>query len=244
MESRDLRVSDAEREHVGTLLQRAVGQGMLSLGEFTERMDTALAAKTRGELNAVLVDLPGVQVRPEYLPHPAQPGPVPAPPMPAPGHPAPPMPGQGHPASPMPAPGHPASPMPGPAYPAPSPHMQVPTIRGRMSNLSRKGRWEVPPVLRLDTVLSSVTLDFTEAVMRTQVVRIQVDDYLSSITLVVPAEATADINGLDTVAASAESKVRNGPPFGPLHLIVDGTVRLGSVNVKHPLGTTLRKLLG
>ncbi|WML62100.1 DUF1707 domain-containing protein [Rhodococcus sp. AH-ZY2] len=224
MESRDLRVSDAEREHVGTLLQRAVGQGMLSLGEFTERMDTALAAKTRGELNAVLVDLPGVQVRPEYLPHPAQLGPVPAPPVPGPGHSAPPV--------------------SGPVYPAPSPHMQVPTIRGRMSTLSRKGRWEVPPVLRLDTLMSSVTLDFTEAVMRTQVVRIQVDDYLSSLTLIVPAEATADINGLDTVAASAQSKVRNGPPFGPLHLIVDGTVRLGSVNVKHPLGTTLRKLLG
>lgn len=197
---------------------------MLSLGEFTERMDTALAAKTRGELNAVLVDLPGVQVRPEYLPHPAQPGPVPAPPVPGPGHSAPPV--------------------SGPVYPAPSPHMQVPTIRGRMSTLSRKGRWEVPPVLRLDTLMSSVTLDFTEAVMRTQVVRIQVDDYLSSLTLIVPAEATADINGLDTVAASAQSKVRNGPPFGPLHLIVDGTVRLGSVNVKHPLGTTLRKLLG
>ncbi len=187
-------------------------------------MDTALAAKTRGELNAVLVDLPGVQVRPEYLPHPAQPGPVPAPPVPGPGHSAPPV--------------------SGPVYPAPSPHMQVPTIRGRMSTLSRKGRWEVPPVLRLDTLMSSVTLDFTEAVMRTQVVRIQVDDYLSSLTLIVPAEATADINGLDTVAASAQSKVRNGPPFGPLHLIVDGTVRLGSVNVKHPLGTTLRKLLG
>ena len=30
---------------------------MLSLDEFTERTDTALAAKTRGELNAVLVDL-------------------------------------------------------------------------------------------------------------------------------------------------------------------------------------------
>ena len=59
---RELRVSDAEREHVGQLLQRAVGLGMLSLGEFTERMDTALAAKTRGELNAVLVDLPGMRV--------------------------------------------------------------------------------------------------------------------------------------------------------------------------------------
>src|SRR5436305_14939448 len=59
---RDLRVSDVEREHVGQLLQRAVGLGMLSLGEFTERMDTALAAKTRGELNAVVVDLPGIRL--------------------------------------------------------------------------------------------------------------------------------------------------------------------------------------
>lgn len=59
VESRDLRVSDAEREHVGKLLQRAVGQGRLTIAEFTERMDAAMAARTRGELNAVLVDLPG-----------------------------------------------------------------------------------------------------------------------------------------------------------------------------------------
>lgn len=59
VEPRDLRVSDAEREHVGELLQRAVGQGRLTVAEFADRMDTALAARTRGELNAVLVDLPG-----------------------------------------------------------------------------------------------------------------------------------------------------------------------------------------
>ena len=68
MEARDLRVSDAEREHVGQLLQRAVGQGMLSLGEFTERMDTALASKTRGELNSVLADLPGMQIAEQHRP--------------------------------------------------------------------------------------------------------------------------------------------------------------------------------
>jgi hypothetical protein len=59
MDPRELRVSDAEREHVGELLQRAVGQGRLTVAEFTERLDTAMAARTRGELNAVLVDLPG-----------------------------------------------------------------------------------------------------------------------------------------------------------------------------------------
>ncbi|MBM7771001.1 hypothetical protein JOD54_001205 [Actinokineospora baliensis] len=57
---RDLRVSDAEREHVVGILQKAIGHGMLTLDEFTTRTDTALAAKTRAELNAVLVDLAGV----------------------------------------------------------------------------------------------------------------------------------------------------------------------------------------
>jgi hypothetical protein len=42
------------------LLQKAIGQGLITLDEFTTRTDTALAAKTRSELNAVLVDLPGL----------------------------------------------------------------------------------------------------------------------------------------------------------------------------------------
>lgn len=54
----DLRASDGEREYVIDLLQRAVGQGMLDLDEFGERTDIALAAKTRADLNRVLLDLP------------------------------------------------------------------------------------------------------------------------------------------------------------------------------------------
>ncbi|WP_370945808.1 DUF1707 domain-containing protein [Amycolatopsis sp. cg5] len=57
---RDLRVSDEEREHVVSVLQKAIGRGLLDLDEFTERTDIALAARTRGELNAVLTDLPGL----------------------------------------------------------------------------------------------------------------------------------------------------------------------------------------
>ncbi|MGM1059759.1 DUF1707 SHOCT-like domain-containing protein [Saccharothrix sp. Mg75] len=57
---RNFRVSDAEREHVIGLLQKAIGLGLLTLDEFTERTDIALASKTRGELNAVLLDLPGI----------------------------------------------------------------------------------------------------------------------------------------------------------------------------------------
>ncbi|MFX1757179.1 MULTISPECIES: DUF1707 domain-containing protein [unclassified Rhodococcus (in: high G+C Gram-positive bacteria)] len=211
MEPRDLRVSDAEREHVGELLQRAVGQGMLSLGEFTERMDTVLAAKTRGDLNQVLVDLPGIQIRPEFqeqnLPGISQ--------------------------ASYPAPTAAAFPAPGQAAPL--------VIKGRVSSVERKGRWHVPPAIALDTVASSVTLDLTEAVMQTQVVRIDVSDYLSSISIVLPAEATADVNGVENVASSVSSKVRGGAPYGPLHVVVTGKVRGGSLNVTHPLSTRLRK---
>ncbi|RVW01355.1 DUF1707 SHOCT-like domain-containing protein [Rhodococcus xishaensis] len=224
MEARDLRVSDAEREHVGELLQRAVGQGMLSLGEFTERMDTVLAAKTRGELNAVLVDLPGIQLNPAYVngPNtPAAPAPGPAPTPVAPGPaPAPAFAGAG---------GHPVQ--------------QPQVIRGRMSTITRKGRWHVPPALFLDSRMGSATLDFTEAVMQTQVVHLTVEDNCGSIVLILPPEATADLNDIDSIASSVSNKARTGPPYGPLHLVVRGRVRFGSITARYPLGI-LRKMFG
>jgi Domain of unknown function (DUF1707) len=60
LDPRNLRVSDEEREHVVGVLQKAIGRGMIDLDEFTERTDIALAARTRGELNAVLADIPGL----------------------------------------------------------------------------------------------------------------------------------------------------------------------------------------
>ncbi|MCX5043025.1 DUF1707 domain-containing protein [Aldersonia sp. NBC_00410] len=218
MDAREFRVSDAEREHVGQLLQRAVGHGMLSLGEFTERMDTALAAKTRGELNAVLLDLPGLQYtsdRAEQAERAATPTD--------------------------------SSAVGNPRYGAPQPPVSSASgdlIRGRMSTVTRKGPWHVAPRLYLNSRLSSVTLDFTEAIMRTQVVEIVVDDFCSSVTLVVPGEATVDLNGLDLIGASATNKVRTGPPIGPLHVLVRGRVRFGSVTAKHPFGTALRGMMG
>lgn len=221
MDSRDLRVSDAEREHVGELLQRAVGQGMLSLGEFTERMDSVLAAKTRGELNQVLVDLPGIEIRPEFLPQSAL---------------------QNFPSSqnyPVAQGYSPPQPYAQSAYPVAGAPPVV--LKGRASTVERKGGWHVPSALVIDTVASSVNLDFTEAVMQTQVVRIQVDDYLSSIVLVLPAEATADIDGVESVASSVSSKVRSGAPYGRLHVVVTGKVRCASLNVTHPLSTRLKR---
>ncbi len=55
---RALRVSDHDRNAVLRRLDRAVGEGRLSLDEFEERMSTTLAARTRGELDDVTNDLP------------------------------------------------------------------------------------------------------------------------------------------------------------------------------------------
>jgi class 3 adenylate cyclase len=52
------RVADADRDRTVTLLREHVVEGRLTLDEFSERMGAALEAKTRGELDAVMADLP------------------------------------------------------------------------------------------------------------------------------------------------------------------------------------------
>jgi hypothetical protein len=62
--------SDAERERTSEVLRQASVEGRLTLDEFSERVEQALAARTRDELQAVTRDLPAiaptllVQVRP------------------------------------------------------------------------------------------------------------------------------------------------------------------------------------
>lgn len=65
-----LRVSEKDREFVIAQLRRSVGTGMLNIDEFTERTDAALAARNRGELNAVLYDLPDTVPAPKPTPAP------------------------------------------------------------------------------------------------------------------------------------------------------------------------------
>jgi len=54
----EVRVSDAEREVVVTRLNDATGEGRLTLEEFSERASAALAARTQGDLDVLVTDLP------------------------------------------------------------------------------------------------------------------------------------------------------------------------------------------
>ena len=62
IDPRDIRVSDDERSHVLKLLEKATGRGLIDLGEYTERSAKVISARTRGDLNAVLMDLPGLEI--------------------------------------------------------------------------------------------------------------------------------------------------------------------------------------
>jgi len=54
----EMRVGDAEREAAAAELREHYASGRLSLDELNERIDQAFAAKTRGDLNVLMTDLP------------------------------------------------------------------------------------------------------------------------------------------------------------------------------------------
>ncbi|MET7368047.1 DUF1707 domain-containing protein [Streptomyces sp. NPDC005566] len=54
----DMRASDAERERVAETLREAVAEGRLEMDEFEQRLDATYKARTHGELEPIVRDLP------------------------------------------------------------------------------------------------------------------------------------------------------------------------------------------
>jgi hypothetical protein len=189
VDPRDFRVSDAERTHVVNLLQKAIGHGLLSLDEFTERTDTALAAKTRGELNMVLVDLPG-------LTHTAPESPIQEKPV---------------------------------------------ELRANMATLKRSGQWTVPRQLVIHNRLGSTVLDFTEATIQYNEVRIQLNCGGGTVKIVLPERASVITDEVRMTAGSISDKVGGGP--GRPRFILSGSVTAGSLVIRRPSSVRIGSLL-
>ncbi|MCP2254818.1 protein of unknown function (DUF1707) [Prauserella aidingensis] len=198
---RNLRVSDAEREHVVELLQRAIGHGMLDLDEFTERTDTALGARTRGELNAVLVDLPGLRHE-DAVPAGA------------------------------------ASPGADRAFDTwadrPAAGRRV-ELKGVGSTLVRRGRWQVPPEILVRNKYGETKLDFSSAEFTSGAVHVELDTKWGSVNLIVPEQASVDLNGLDELKWSTlTDKTDSSRATGTPRIVVTGRVVGGSMTVRYP----------
>lgn len=209
LSQRDLRVSDEEREHVVGVLQKAIGRGMLDLDEFTERTDIALAARTRGELNVVLTDLPGLIHRdaaPEQAPAPGS---------------------FGGPQSW------------GPPNPYNPPQQfgsgQRVVLAAKYSSLNRGGYWVVPPALLVRNKYGSTRLDFTQAHVEYPVVYIELDIRWGSAEIIVPETANVDVNSISEIKfGSLEDKTRYAGPNASPRYVLTGRVHGGSLKVRHP----------
>src|SRR5512135_2551184 len=59
-----IRAADEDRERIATALGAHYAAGRLTLEEFQERLDRAYAAKTLGELDGLMTDLPGSDLGP------------------------------------------------------------------------------------------------------------------------------------------------------------------------------------
>lgn len=202
---RNLRVSDAEREHVVELLQRAIGHGMLDLEEFTERTDTALGARTRGELNAVLVDLPGLRHEDA-------------------------VPVQG-----AAGPGWQEAQPPVDMWAGRTDPGRRVEIKGVGSTLVRRGRWQVPPEMLVRNKYGETKLDFSTAEFTSKAVHVELDTKWGSVNLIVPEDASVDLNGIDELKWSTlTDKTDSRRGLGGPRIVVTGRVVGGSMTVRHP----------
>lgn len=59
-----IRAADVDRDHVASVLATAYGEGRLSQDEYDARLEDALRARTYGELDRLVSDLPATQASP------------------------------------------------------------------------------------------------------------------------------------------------------------------------------------
>lgn len=105
-------------------------------------------------------------------------------------------------------------------------------LRGGVSGLRRRGDWNVPSRLRVQCSLGAVLLDFCDATLPMPVVEVELELGAGSARLLVPPEATADVDGLVSTYGSVRSKVPSRSVHGRPHFRVYGRTSAGSVTVR------------
>lgn len=208
IDPKDLRVSDAERSHVLSLLEKATGRGLIDLAEYTERSAQAIAARTRGELNALLLDLPGLRlsdgdgaVAPRARP--ATDGFRPSTPVEA------------------AAAGHPAN-------------GSVLELTGWGSR-TFKGYWTAPPLIVIGGTGASTKLDFTQARLISPTVTVEFrSNYGGAAEFIVPPGSRVRFDGLQVRGGSINNKVPPADRPPEMTLILTGLKKAGSVTLRLP----------
>ena len=109
-------------------------------------------------------------------------------------------------------------------------------LRAGASGIKRTGEWSVPARMRVKSLMGSVVLDFCETAIAHPVVEIELVLGTGSAKLLVPDDATANVDALVATMGSVRSRVASQPRAGAPHFVVRGRARLGSVTVRRRRG--------
>ncbi|WP_159104487.1 DUF1707 domain-containing protein [Plantactinospora sp. BB1] len=112
---------------------------------------------------------------------------------------------------------------------------EVVELNSFAGEIKRSGRWAVPRKLVVRSKAGTVKLDLRHAVISHRVVDVNLATQAGSTTIVLPAGATANIDGVNTSAGTATAKVPSTPEPGSTapHLVVTGSTAAGTLVVRY-----------
>ena len=199
-----MRASNADREQFAKVLHDAMAEGRLTVTEMEERLDQVYAAKTFGELQPVLRDLPHQGVVPYQPTQPA---------VPRPQHVAPRAEG---------------------AVNRIGGRGTSSGAFAVMSGAERKGVWTVPPTFSAVAVMGGVEIDLTHATFEDQETTIQAFALMGGIEITVPPDITVHVTGGGLMGGFGGRIANQvGPPGAPV-VRITGFAMMGGVDVRPP----------
>ncbi|MEV0388003.1 DUF1707 domain-containing protein [Nonomuraea sp. NPDC050643] len=96
----------------------------------------------------------------------------------------------------------------------------------------RAGDWQVPRHLRIDSEYGRVRLDLSRALVRHARVDIELRLTYGGATIILPAGASANADGVRTEWGSVRSKVAGTPRPGRLHVQITGELPYGRLTIR------------
>jgi Domain of unknown function (DUF1707) len=114
-------------------------------------------------------------------------------------------------------------------------------LRGWAGSLKRHGEWTVPTRLALVRRMGSVELDLVKARFAGPVVVIELDMRFGSVEIRLPEGASASLDDVEVYGGSASDRRKTAPAEGTPHVVLTGRVVCGSVKVRGPRRSLMRR---